>query len=124
VKRATGGSTKKLPKLETGCRAERRRVRRVGVDDRADVGAGGEHPGVQRPLGVSGPAALEDLAAIVDEDHVVGPDLAQADPAALDPQAAAGRITRAEVAPQVVRVTVTGEDAAAGRDLLTDPGGG
>ena len=69
--------------LEVGRRRpERGRVRRMAVDDRADVGPGAVDPGVQDGLEV------EDGVRVVERDDVLGLDLVERDALALDPDLA------------------------------------
>ena len=92
-------------------RAERGRVRRVPVDDGADVGADGVDARVQDRLEV------EQGVRVVDGDDVVGFDLVERDSLALDPDRAVRR-AGADVAERQVGVALGREDAAGPRDLL------
>src|SRR5262249_57193899 len=74
--------------------------------------------GMDRILDV--PAALpgEHPAVPADEDHQLAPDLLEAPPRRLHPDAAALGIARRDVAPDEVTLVLTGEDPAAERHLV------
>ena len=98
--------------LEVGRRrAERGRVRRMAVDDRADVRPGAVDAGVEDGLEV------QDGVRVVERDDVLRLDLVERDALALDPDLAV-RTARADVPERQVGVALRGEDAARPGDLL------
>ena len=92
---------------------ERGRVRRVAVDDRADVVAAAVDLGVQDGLEVHLVGGVAQVGAEVELDHVGGRDLGERHPAALDPDPVrALAIAGADVAEGEVVVALVGEDPA------------
>ena len=101
-----------------GRRSEGGHVRRMGVDDRADVGPR------RVDLRVDDGLQVEGRGGVVDLDHVVRPDLVQREPLALDVDGLASGRPRADVAEREIREALEGEDAAGPRDLLSHRLGG
>jgi hypothetical protein len=104
--------------------AERDRVQRVGVDDRADVRPGPVglqvHDRLQvRPGGQVGVRVVQGEA-----DDVFGAHVAQRPALALDPDGAPVRAADAGVAQGQVLLAVPGEDPAGQRDLPDGVPGG
>ena len=92
--------------------AEGRRVRRVGVDDRAHVRPQRVDLGVDHGLQVQGGRGVVHL------DHVVRPDLVEREALALDVDGVATGRPCADVAEGEVGEALQGQDAAGPGDLL------
>ena len=107
-------------KQRLASRREGDRVRRVGVHDTADVGAGGHDLGVDGILAVPAAGALEDFAGGADELDPFGGDLLQPPPAGLHPHAAAVGITGRGVAPDEVALVGVAEDPGGQCDEFPD----
>jgi hypothetical protein len=92
-------------------RGERRRKGRMGVDDRADIGALAVDPDVKARSGI-GPPALQRPEVLVDQDHALGAGFVKAVTELQRPPRARLLGARAHLSGQPGFMALAGENAA------------